>query len=136
MRPDPPTPTEAADQNALFDWLAVTYVTHHTMGRICLRDYAFAVPNGAFLAGDVATRARQMSHLKRAGVTPGVPDLMLALPTGKYHGLFIEMKRFNAGRTTPEQLGWINRLSSCGYRAVVAHGLDAAVKHIRAYCAA
>jgi hypothetical protein len=36
-----------------------------------------AVPNGAVLAGDGKTRAIQMASLKRQGLTPGFPDLIV-----------------------------------------------------------
>ena len=35
----------------------------------------------------------QTATLKKMGVKPGVPDLILPLPSGNYHGLFIEMKK-------------------------------------------
>lgn len=35
------------------------------------------VPNGAVLAGDRYKRARQMSALKRDGLMPGFPDLLV-----------------------------------------------------------
>ena len=46
----------------------------------------YAVPNGG--RRDKAEAA----HLKMQGVKAGVPDLCLAVPKGKYHGLYIELK--------------------------------------------
>ena len=36
-----------------------------------------AVPNGATLRGDARDRAIQMANLKRDGLTPGFPDLLV-----------------------------------------------------------
>lgn len=36
-----------------------------------------AVPNGATLRGDAKERAIQMANLKRDGLTPGFPDLLV-----------------------------------------------------------
>lgn len=35
----------------------------------------------------------EAKHLKQQGVKNGVPDLCLPVPRGRYHGLYIEMKR-------------------------------------------
>ena len=46
----------------------------------------FHVPNGG-------TRdAVEGRHLKQQGVKRGVPDLCLPVPSGRYHGLFLELK--------------------------------------------
>ena len=39
-----------------------------------------AVPNGATLAGNAKQRAIQMANLKRDGLTPGFPDLIVFGP--------------------------------------------------------
>ena len=48
-----------------------------------------AVPNGAVLAGNAKQRAIQMASLKRDGLTPGFPDLVVFGP-GRIG--FIEVK--------------------------------------------
>ena len=40
------------------------------------------------------------------GVKSGVPDLMLPIPKGGYHGLFIELKKEVGGITSKEQIDW------------------------------
>ena len=60
------------------------------------------------------------------GVRAGVPDVCLPVPRGKYHGLYIEMKRADGGRLRPDQEGWLEALREQGYRAEVCHGFDAA----------
>jgi hypothetical protein len=51
--------------------------------------YWCAIPNGAVLAGDKVSRARQMAKLKRTGLRPGAPDLIV-LHDGRL--LAIELK--------------------------------------------
>ena len=62
---------------------------------------------------------------KMSGVRPGVPDMIIILPTKKL--LFVEMKRSIGGRTSPEQIKWIKELNNCeGVIAVEAHGFEEA----------
>lgn len=42
-----------------------------------------AVPNGSVLAGDQRSRAIQMASLKRDGLTPGFPDLLVYGSNGR-----------------------------------------------------
>lgn len=74
-------------------------------------------------------------RLKKEGVCAGVPDLMLAIPSQSYHGLFIEMKRKNKSlsKVSSEQTDWHERLKSQGYQVVVAFGADAAITAICEY---
>lgn len=87
----------------------------------------FAIPNGG--ARDAVTGAR----MKAEGVKPGVPDLFLPVARQGCHGLFIEMKRRDGGRVTPEQQRWHDRLTEQGYLVAVCHGRDAAKTLIAAY---
>lgn len=64
--------------------------------------------------------------LLRQGMKPGVPDIFLPIPKGRYHGLFIEMKRRTGGRQTPEQRAWQEALLENGYCAVVCKGFEVA----------
>jgi hypothetical protein len=48
------------------------------------------VPNGAVLSGDKEKRARQMNSLKRDGLLPGFPDLIVFGKGGRIG--FIEVK--------------------------------------------
>lgn len=70
--------------------------------------------------------------LKRAGMQKGFPDLFFPIPSGQYHGLFIEMK-YGKNKPTPEQESWLSSLSAVGYFCSVCYGYDAAVKTIRKY---
>ncbi len=75
------------------------------------------------------------AKLKRCGVQKGVPDLMVPIPSGSYHGLFLELKRVKGSRTSDEQVFWLNFLRQKGYYADIAHGFDEAQKIILDYIA-
>lgn len=68
-----------------------------------LRIYAAHAPNGSVLAGDAKARAMQSNALKRSGVRPGFPDLILIKrdSDGSRVGFF-EVKRVG-GKLSPEQ---------------------------------
>ena len=68
---------------------------------------------------------QQAARRKRMGVKKGVPDLVLPVARGPYHGLYIELKR-PSGKPTEEQLWWLERLKSQGYVAVVCRGWEKA----------
>lgn len=91
----------------------------------------FHVPNGG--ARHKATAAR----MKRLGVKSGVPDLMVPLAKGEYHGLFIEMKRrsFTPSQLSDSQVEWIKRLKDNGYAAFVCAGSKNATACIDWYMA-
>lgn len=51
-----------------------------------------AVPNGATLRGDAKDRAIQMANLKRDGLTPGFPDLLVYGKNGKIGHIEIKVE--------------------------------------------
>jgi hypothetical protein len=87
----------------------------------------FAIPNGGDRDDIVAAK------LKAEGVKKGVPDLMLPVARGNYHGLFLEMKRQEGGRVRPEQKEWREFLLAQGYQAVICRGLGEAMRAITDY---
>jgi hypothetical protein len=92
-----------------------------------IKHLLYAIPNGGDRHPAVAVK------LKEEGVRKGVPDLQLALPTQKYHGLYIEMKRRKGGRVSPEQTDMIDNLRKVGYRVEVCLGCDEAWQVITEY---
>ena len=108
--------TEHGHQAAVMQWVALE-------GRVRFPglEMIFAIPNGGDRKPHVA------AALKAEGVKPGVPDMLLPLPVGRYPGLFIEMKRPN-GTVREEQDRWHRRLRGCGYAVVVAFDWIAAAK--------
>lgn len=117
-----PSPTEAQEQAAIMQWAE--------MMRPQLPDleWLFHVPNGG--ARDPIT-ARM---LQGQGVKAGVPDLCLPVPSGRYHGLYIELKRADhSNAPTIEQKRWIDHLSAVGYLVAICYGAEQAIKTIRHY---
>lgn len=114
-------PTESEEQIALFEW------TEWESGRIPQLRLMFHIPNGG--KRNKATAAR----LKREGVKAGVPDVFLPVPRGRYHGLFIEMKREKDGRLSQEQKRWLEELSKMGYKAEVCRGWEEAANMVKGY---
>lgn len=94
----------------------------------------FAIPNGGDRHLFVAKK------LKAEGAKKGVPDLCLPVARGRYHGLYIEMKKpanritgDRPGTLSKDQQNWIQRLTGEGYRAVVCYGAQAAINEISNY---
>jgi hypothetical protein len=87
----------------------------------------FAIPNGGKRTMVTAMK------MQAEGLRSGVPDLQICLPTDKYHGLFIEMKKLKGSSLSENQKDWINRLNEAGYKAVVCKGHMEAINVICEY---
>lgn len=70
---------------------------------------------------------------KRMGLSPGFPDIEVPLPSGSYHGLYIELKRQKGGKLSLNQIEWLNYLTEKGYYAVSAKGFDEAKEIVLHY---
>lgn len=70
---------------------------------------------------------------KRMGVESGVPDVCVPIPSGPYHGLYIELKRKKGGKVSENQLHWLQFLREKGYYAEVAHGFEEAREMVLHY---
>lgn len=119
--------SEHNEQVALMNWWAGRYPKYYE----CL----FAIPNGAILAGNATSRARQMNYLKAEGFKPGVSDLFLMVAREDYNGLFIEMK--DKGKTkcsvNTNQLEHMNCAIEQGYMAEWCAGFEEARELIDSY---
>ncbi|MFJ5376928.1 VRR-NUC domain-containing protein [Pectobacterium sp. CHL-2024] len=93
---------------------------------IKIGDYLLYIPNEGKRGPKAARDA------KRLGVRAGVPDLFLALPHGRYSGLWIEMKA-KGGKLSAQQEVWLKRLEDAGYRAVCCFGFNQASSAISEY---
>ncbi len=102
---------EACTQKAFFRWLA--------LAKPFVRALTFAIPNGG--KRDI----KEAYAMKEAGVTAGVPDILLAIPTDNYPGLFIEFK-FGNNKLTGLQQVFIARLREVGYRVDVCYTFEEA----------
>ena len=117
-KPSRATPTrakrnngEGLEQKLFFDWLK--------LAKPMARALTFAIPNGGKrdeLVGFI---------LKQQGVTAGVPDVYMAVPTDFYPGLFIEFK-YGSNKLTGVQQVFIARLREAGYRVDVCYSFEEA----------
>ena len=107
-------PTEEQEQIAVMQWRDLMVNRYPDLEDL------IHIGNGGLRSKSEAVR------FKRMGVRPGVSDLFRPAPVGKYHGLWVEMKRKKGGRLEPEQKDWIERMNRKGYLAVVAHGAEEA----------
>lgn len=80
-----------------------------------------AVPNGATLSGDAKSRAIQMANLKRDGLTPGFPDLIVFGKGGRIG--FIEVK-VEGGRQSASQVECERWLTEFGQNVTVCRSLQ------------
>lgn len=112
--------SEHDDQAALFQWAEAMFSVWPELRLL------HAIPNGGFRGKATAAK------LKAEGVKAGIPDVMLPIPRGGYHGLYIEMK-FGHNKPRPEQLAWLAELARQGYAAVVCYGWEAARDEITTY---
>lgn len=114
-------PSEHQEQSAVVSWW------HLACGAYRLPAFAlFAVPNGG--ARDAITGSR----LKAEGVRRGALDLILAYPSGAFHGLFIEMK-VGHNKLTDEQEAFTEYLRGAGYCASAHWSAASAVEAIKEY---
>ena len=87
-----------------------------------------ATPNGGNRSPRTAGR------MKAEGVKPGVPDLHLPVPRGRYHSLWIELKK-PGGATSPAQADWLYALATHGHRVALHTHWEAARDEILDYLA-
>jgi hypothetical protein len=106
-------PTEHEEQVEFFKW----WRRYAAISKIpeCL---CFAIPNASRLTD--AGRVYKWAE----GLTPGVSDIFMAIPRGKYHGLFIEMKRSVNAEVTAPQTGFLNAVKDSGYYSTIAWSAD------------
>lgn len=71
-----------------------------------------AIPNGSVLAGGDKERAIHMGTLKRTGLRPGVPDLLIILPGGRC--IWCELKSAT-GTLSAAQKEWRDMLAAMGH---------------------
>lgn len=79
--------------------------------------------------------AQYGANLNRMGRKKGVPDWPVMVPSGGYHGLYIELKRSRKvdSSTSKEQKQFLLSAESLGYKCVIAYGFKAALKAIEDY---
>ena len=75
------------------------------------------VPNGGHRRKVVA------ASLRRQGVKPGVPDVLIFAPIQAA----IELKRVVGGSVSANQRKWLSALSNAGWETCIARGADSAI---------
>ena len=79
--------------------------------------------------------------MKMMGYIRGCPDIMIFEPHGKFAGLFIELKVpavpgiQKAGKISPWQAEFLEKLQANGFEAVIAFGAREAIEMIDDYMA-
>ena len=106
------TPTEDIEQTQLFAW------AQYASGKYPELALMYHIPNGGKRGKAEAAR------FKVQGVKAGVPDICLPVARGKYHGLYIELKRVKGGRVSAAQEEYISALRKQGYRVEVCFGME------------
>ena len=86
----------------------------------------FAVPNGGL------RRRVEAAIMKAEGMTAGVSDLILLVPSKGYHSLCIEMKA-EKGRQTEHQKQWQKHAERHGNKYVICRSFEDAVNAVREY---
>ena len=122
-QPQPQPPMKQREhqmQAALIRWVRLSQKGQPGLRRL------FAVPNGGHRLPAVAAR------LKAEGVRAGVPDLVLPVARGKYHGLFIELK-VPPNKLTPDQAAELDALEDEGYATRVCHSVTEAMAELQWY---
>jgi len=112
---------ESRNQIALVDWWR----------SVCV---VYGLPEISLMAFPLqgARTARNGARMKREGCRKGTPDMLLAVPRGKEHGLWIENKS-KGGYASKEQKEALNFLFTQGYATAIAYDLKQAQAVITEY---
>ena len=114
-------PTESEEQQALFEWAQ----------RLCFRYPELAllyhIPNEGKRSKSTGRK------MKKEGMKSGIPDIHLPVAKGKYHSLYIELKRRKGSSTSQAQKTWLQLLGKYGNKAVRCYGWEEAAKVIENY---
>jgi hypothetical protein len=106
---------EHVEQTSLFEWAELN---KHVIPEL---EWLHAIPNGGvrpatvrLVNGEWRRFSFEGAKLKKEGVKPGVPDVMLPVAKRSFYGLYIEMK-VGKNEATDEQIKWHEGLRSNGY---------------------
>lgn len=114
------TPTEHRIQSSFFQMVEM-YANQDSRF-----EDIFAIPNGG--KRDAVTGA----IMKREGVKAGVLDVFVQVPSGAFHGLWIEFKR-KGGRMSEKQKKFAARATRRGYPVIIANDAEDAFRAVRKY---
>lgn len=128
----PRTPTLAVKPEHLEQAAFVGWVDAN-VGRFPHWHLRYAVPNFLGHVGEKGARMRAAQRATAEGRRKSVPDLVFPFARGRYHGLYLEMKRSDGGSLDQGQREYIAQLRAEGYAAVVCDGEEAARRVLLAY---
>jgi len=111
-------------QKAVFTW---ANLAKNTMPELALM---FAIPNESY--GNSPRDICRGAKFKAEGRKAGVPDVLLPVARGEYHGLFVEFKS-KTGTVSPKQKLWLEALSKQGYLTVVLNDFNKTTELITNY---
>lgn len=121
---------EETEQKSFFLWLA--YFKK-------IRSLTYAIPNGGSRSKkEIISKGKKIfispegRRLKDQGVTPGILDIIIFIPSKGYHALIIEMKS-KKGKLTPEQEQFIEKVTPLGYCCKVARSWIEAKTYVEEY---
>lgn len=123
--------TESQLQQACVRWFDLQWGklynrTVMSKGKPVTISLLYAVPNGG-KRGKI-----EAAIMKGEGVRPGVSDLVLAVPSYLYHGLYIELKT-DKGVVSETQKAFGEMVKSMGYRHEVIRSLEQFVEVVNEY---
>lgn len=115
------TSREHAIQSSFFELVRLYAQKDSRFGDI------YATPNGGY------RNKKTAKDLKDEGVMPGVLDVFVRYPSGRWHGMFIEFKRSKKEKPSEEQTKFAERSMSLGYICVLAWDAEDAFRAVRKY---
>jgi hypothetical protein len=119
-----PAPTEHDEQCALFAWRDANLAAHPELQML------ISYPIGGYRPIKTAVR------MKQEGAQRSIPDVALLVARGRWHSLWLELKRANrSNHATLSQREWIDRLRAYGHQALIVYGAQEAINAIMAYLA-
>lgn len=119
-------------QSHVVAWFRYSYPKYSRLLQASLNGaYLSSMPIGNQKDPSVC-RAIRWRKLKDTGACEGAADLFLAIPSGRYHGLFIEMKT-PSGKQSKEQRMFQADVEAQGYMYALCKGFDEAVHCIKKY---
>ena len=111
-------PTEHEEQVTLCEWMWAHKIRY------------FSVPNGARLSNRL-NRYAHIYRLKREGLTPGAPDLVLVdLAPSDSRPVAIELKRRSGGSLSVMQRAMRDIAIGAGWHHILAYGAQDAVEQL------
>lgn len=111
---------ESEIQKMVFQWATLQQGKHPFL------ELMYHVPNGG------SRHILEAVNLKKQGVKSGVPDIVLPVPKGGYHGLYLELKALK-GKLSDSQKEWLTKLDKQGYKTEIAYSFDEAIDKIKKY---